>query len=42
MTPEIKASCDGNGELNPSREFEAYSIQYIAQEMMTKYEELTT
>ena len=29
--------CDSIGERNPSREFEAYSIQRISQELMTEF-----
>lgn len=31
--------CDRTGESNPSSEFEAYSIQSISQELMSKYHE---
>lgn len=33
--------CYVQGEKNPSSEYEAYSIQYIVQELITKYDELS-
>lgn len=33
----FQSLCDSIGERNPSREFEAYSIQRISQELMTEF-----
>ena len=33
--------CASQGEKNPSSEYEAYSIQYIVQELIAKYDELS-
>lgn len=33
----FQRTCDRIGEVNPSSEFEAYSIQWIAQELMEQY-----